>query len=383
MGDPLLLLEAASSYRGDQEDRLTEVFATALSEHGALCSELLTRIGILLSCARYEVKTQQFFPDAPARVDLVIRGYDAAGTATVVVFIESKYNPRKLPNSYWFNDDQAHRQAVALQGQLGQEHRLVAIASDLDLRRRPVPRQYEPRLGWREIAELANLAGGGDGWQADARRATASVPQRVLLEFWTYLKGDTVGALNEDDLFVLGQTVRAEQRVEALLERVAEELEWDETVENDWITAGEAPIQYVGADPPPDSWLATRRDGSMYALVAGAEWNDQSPAGEPQLYAGCGFSAKREERDAIARSDWPATVEKAQLIALLEPDGIYLLARRPLGDIVAGASSLSAQSSLVATWVREMTAIALGVPAPPDLATEPKKRGERARTRRT
>jgi hypothetical protein len=37
MGRPLLLLEAAYSYRENGEDRLTELFATALDAHPGLC----------------------------------------------------------------------------------------------------------------------------------------------------------------------------------------------------------------------------------------------------------------------------------------------------------------------------------------------------------
>jgi hypothetical protein len=212
MGEPLLLLEAASAYRGDLEDRLTELLCTALSEHDGFCRELLARIGVRSEFLRSEVLTQQSFSEGPARLDLVIRSYDVTNRPLAVVFVESKYTPRKLPNRYWFTDDQARRQAKALASQAADERHLVAIASDYDLRRQPVPAEYEHQLGWRDIAELANSSAGQTGWQEDARQPTVFVPQRVLLEFWTYLKGDTVGALDEDDLQVLGQIVRAEDR---------------------------------------------------------------------------------------------------------------------------------------------------------------------------
>jgi hypothetical protein len=383
VGDPLLLLEAASSYRGDLEDRLTEVLATALSEHDGFCRALLARVGVLSRPTRLEVKTQESFPDGPARIDVVIRGYSALNTPTVVVFIENKYNPRKLPSPYWFDDDQAGRQVAALSHQPGEEHRLVAIASDIDLRRYDVPDEYAPQIGWREIADLANAAGGADGWQLQARRADEPASQRVLVEFWAYLKGDTVGALDEDDLFVLGQTVRAEDRVEALLERAAEQLEWDATVDDEWFTAGGAPIQYINGDAPEDSWLSTRRDGSVYALVSGGAWTDGSPVGEPQLYAGLGFSAKREERDAVAKSVWTTSVAATGLVALFESDGIYVFSQRALREIVESASSLSAQVNLVVTWVAAVVATALALPEPPELAEHPKPSGRRLGSRRT
>ena len=381
MGDPLLLLEAASRYRGDLEDRLTEIFATTLSEHEGFCHQLLLHLGVITP-ERLEVKTQQSFRDGPARIDLVIRGYDRTGWPTAVVFIESKYNPRKLVDSYWFDDDQAGRQARALGSQPAAERRLVALASDHDLRKRPVPAAYEYRLGWREIGDLANRAGGMDGWQVETRRSNESVAQRVLLEFWSYLKGDAVGALNEDDLFVLGGTVRAEDRVTTLLEHAAEDLGWDDEVSDDWVTAGEAPIQYVTGDAPPETWVAGRRDGLVYALVSGAEWTDESPEGRPHVYAGCGFSAKREERDSVAKSDWPSSLATQGLLAIFDPDGIYVFGARPLSEIVEQANTLSGQVGLLVTWIQEIVESVLSISGPPELGDKPKGPRARAASRR-
>jgi hypothetical protein len=286
VGEPLLLLEAASTYRGDLEDRLTELLCTALAEHEAFWNELLTRLGVSERVVRSSVLTQQSFPEGPARVDLVIRAYDDADRPVAVIFIENKYNPRKLPSRYWFTDDQAGRQANALASQPAADHHLVAIASDFDLRRLPVPAEYKHQLGWRDIAELANRSGGSQGWQTNARQSSTCVPQRVLLEFWTYLKGDTVGALTDDDLEALGQIVRAEDRVTSLLEQVADLLKWDDDVSDDWITSGKSPASYVAQEAPEGNWLADRRDGAFYVAIANAEWNDTSQYGQPHVYAG-------------------------------------------------------------------------------------------------
>lgn len=122
-----------------------------------------------------------------------------------------------------------------------------------------------------------------------------------------------MGALDEDDLCVLGRTVLAEERLERLLERAAEQLDpqWEDEVAADWETRGGDPIQYVVFDPPGDSWLAARRDGALYLLVAGGTWNGDGPIGNPTVYAGVGWTAKREERATVTGSDWQAHLAAA------------------------------------------------------------------------
>jgi hypothetical protein len=366
MGEPLLLLEAASRYRGDLEDRLTELFAVALSEHEGFCREVLTHVGVRAVPPKIRIRTQETFSEGPARVDVVIRGSSDSDDPLVVVFFENKYNPRKLTNSYWFDRVQAKNQAQALRSQPEPDKHLVAVASDRDLhRRRPeIPPQYGQSIGWNQIADLAHRAGGPIGWQTDARRPSAAVPQRILLEFWAYLKGDTVGALDEDDISVLGQIPRVENRVTRLLERVADELDWDEGVDVDWSTEGDAPIFYIAAEAPAGSWVSKKDNGARYALVAGAEWSDTGPVGQPQLYAGCGFTVKRDERHSVQKSPWPALVQKAGLFPVFDSDGIYVFARRPLSEIVHPRATLSAQVAHVAEWIQNSVDAALAAPCP-------------------
>jgi len=149
-------------------------------------------------------------------------------------------------------------------------------------------------------------------------------------------------------------------------------------VSDDWVTAGESSIQYITGDAPPESWLAGRRDGLLYALVSGAEWTDESPEGEPYVYAGCGFSAKREERDLVAKSDWPSAVATHGLLAVFDPNGIYVFGARPLGDIVERADTLSGQVGLLVSWIQEILESVLSIPGPLELADKPK--GTRGRT---
>jgi hypothetical protein len=369
MGEPRLLLEAASSYRGDQEDRLTELLAVALHEHSGFCRAMLAECGVNWESTHVDVSTQQTIRAGPARIDLVIRASDAASDRSAVVFIESKYNPDRRSDAYWFDDRQASRQAVALSAQPEAEQHLVAIASEHD-HTRGVPSLYQrPVLGWAAMAELVYRSGGSPGWEIEARGPATPVSQRILLEFWTYLKGDAVGAIDNEDLLALGLIVRAQERIEVLLQGVADALDWETSFgeADSWETPGENPIVYIIGTPDPDSWPASRKGmGALYALVSFGEWNDTGPIGEPQLYAGCGFDAKREERNLLASSDWPAQIEAQGLRFVTDSDGVYVFDRRPMAEIVAGANSLSAQISLATSWVDEAVRRALAVRWPPD-----------------
>jgi hypothetical protein len=393
VGKPRLLLEAASSYRGDQEDRLTELLAVALHEHTGFCSSMLSVCGARWMPSQVEVSTQEDIPEGPARIDLIIRAKSEETGRSAVIFIESNYNPDRQPQPYWFDEQQAKREARALDAQPEMERHLVAVASDHDLASRDVPSQYEHKIRWRQIADLAYSSGGDHGWELKARRPDALASQRILLEFWSYLKGDTVGAIDGDDLLALGLERRANRRVEALLDRVADELgsyeadrrrpTWESHCYTDWSTPGGFPIRYIIGEPDRGSRPRSRgHEGAMYALLSWAEWEDTGLVGEPQLYAGCGFVAEASERDALAHTDWCEQVRRAGLMFLTDRDGIYVFDRRPASDISADTMTLTDQVTLVTEWVKDAVSRALDLPDPPDVSENALRRAARRAARR-
>jgi len=97
-----------------------------------------------------------------------------------------------------------------------------------------------------------------------------------------------------------------------------------------------------------------------------------SPSGQPHVYAGGGFSAKREERAALAESTWPRQTEQAGLHVFSDSDGIYALAGKPLAEIIAEGDTLSAQARLIADWAHTTMASLATLPEPPDLSTQTK-----------
>ena len=371
MGEPLLLIEAASRYRGDLEDRRTELLAVALNEHAAFRDELLRRFDVGATYRTAQIATQRTYRVNDGRdrvrIDLEIRLRDETGHQQAVVFIENKFNPDESPRARWFDENQPRNERAALEQEAGiAAERLAAIVSDCDLDnpRRQVPAEYGRPLGWREVAEVAGIAGGQPGWQNLARETAAPASQRVLLEFWAYLKGDTVGALEDEDLFVLGRSARAWERVEGLLTRLSESLGWDEEVLDDWESEAATLISYIGGEPPPGTWLAQRQDGMLYVAITEGIWNDENPVGEPQIYAGWGIAAGREDRYATANSGWPASLEQAGLTALFDREGVYAFGRRNLKDLVTAGSTLSEQTRLVMPWVEETLSSTLKIAEP-------------------
>jgi hypothetical protein len=96
---------------------LTEVFAAALDAHQLFCRKVVTETGARAEAASFEVTTQQGFDRHPRLVDVVINCHDADGDVVATVFVENKYNPRRMIEPHWFSLDQAKRQAAALKRQ--------------------------------------------------------------------------------------------------------------------------------------------------------------------------------------------------------------------------------------------------------------------------
>ena len=93
-----------------------------------------------------------------------------------------------------------------------------------------------------------------------------------MLEIWAYLKGDVVGALEDEDLVAIGRADQAWNRVYAVLERVTESLGWD-AVDDDWTTLeGTTSVNYIGTDPPDDSWLDRADGGWLYVVITNLDY---------------------------------------------------------------------------------------------------------------
>lgn len=384
MKRPRLLIEALNSYGRDREDRLTEVLACALGVHAGFCQLLLAEVGVRGRAARFEIRAQEGFDGQRRLVDLVIRGLDARGRTVATVFAEHKYNPEKRFDAYWFTEEQWRRQRAALDGQIG-ETRLIGIASAFDLRRldgpvelRPPfdPRlRYDPLLSWDQIKNIARRAGGPEGWETDALRPDAPAAQRLLLECLTYLEmeGMPMGALEDDDVFVLARVATAKDRINRILSRAADELavKYESALEDEDFSSDESSRNgawrtWVAVDPPANTWLVDRTGANLSLMMTTARYEEEDPSvGTPHVYAGICWSAGRDGRQAIVASTWENTITRNEFKVRWEGTDCCVYGERPLTEFLAG-DTLVEQAKSLADWAQSQIAAALQLPAPPD-----------------
>lgn len=382
-----LLIEALYSHGGDREDRLTEVLASVLEAHPGLCRLLADRFGVDGQPERFVVQTQVGRPGERRLVDLVLTAHDEQGTLATI-FLECKYNPTRKLEAYWFTQDQADRQGHALREQPGQKI-LAGVCSKVDFDRLTGPPErrppFDPRdaydqvITWSDVRDIAVAAGGGADWERRAGSAAASLPDRLLLEFLTYLEleGDAVGPLTDDDVFMLARYAQTMDRIDRLLWRSAEtladrlasldesdrlEFETDEDVDE---TTG-APRVWTTAYAPEGTWISELRDGALYIMITGAEYDDPEEVGTPMAYAGLGWTAGRAGKKRTVGSKWEQAVNSAGLGLYWDGTACNLLAARPLHDVADAGNTIARQAEVLAAWAHQSILDALRLPAPPD-----------------
>jgi hypothetical protein len=321
-----------------------------------------------------------------------VRGSAPDGEVVSSLFVECKCNPQRNRDPYWFTQDQADRQMRALLAEPG-ERRLIGVCSKGDLDRldgppdtRPAfdPREvYDDMISWGEVRMLARQAAGDEGWEAQARLPSASLADRLLLEFLTYLEleGDTVGALANDDLFVLARYAQAQDRVDRLLDHATQQLaaamapvdgsggaefEPDEDVDED---TG-APRMWYAADAPEGTWLADLREGAIYLMVTGAKYDEEEEVGTPSVYAGVGWNPGRAGKKRLAGSKWEAAANEATVGLYWDGNNCNVLAHKPLQEITESGNTIVAQADVLAKWAHQGIVAVPGLASPPDVDRE-------------
>ncbi|MGO9960915.1 MAG: hypothetical protein ACLP50_33890 [Solirubrobacteraceae bacterium] len=230
---------------------------------------------------------------------------------------------------------------------------------------------------------LAREAGGDEAWEAKARSPSASQADRLLLEFLTYLEleGDTVGALANDDLFVLARYAQAQDRVDRLLDRATRQLaasmapidgsggsEFEPDGDVDEITGAQR-MWYV-ADAPEGTWLADLREGAIYVMVTGAKYDEEEEVGTPSMYAGVGWNPGRAGKKRLAGSKWEAAANDASVGLYWDGNSCNVLAHKPLQEIIESGNTIVAQADVLAKWARQSVVTVLGLAPPPDVDRE-------------
>ncbi len=380
MGRPLLLLEAAYSYRVDGEDRLTELFATALSAHPGFCRELHEKLN-LPGGERYLIATQhRVSPEC--RLDMRIEARSLDGATTSVVYSEHKLD------GYWFSDGQVAREKAGLEAERAADKRLICVISADELAtlqaaepntpaRTATAMDFDEPFTWSDIAGLARQAGrawpapwGGSGWADRALEASAPAAQRVLVEFLAYLEEDEVPeAISADDLLAFRIADQAQTKVESMLTLAARHVaafplsaEDEDTVYDDESSTG-VPLTCINFDLPEEHWLATDENSVLSAAIAttnaGAPWADE----EPHVYAGL-YIADEYATAAQADREWIAAAATHNLGALAYEPGLWIVGTRLLSDFTATGVTLETQAAALGRWLAETlaTSAELGPP---------------------
>lgn len=385
--EPRLLIDALYSFGGDGEDRLTEVLAVAMKACVPFCRSLLADLGLDLNPTVFAVRTQVGRPGHRRLVDLMLQGFDQRGIPVVTVFLENKYNPDGRDRPYWFSQDQYERQRAALNRQPS-ELRLVGVCSDGDLERlaqnAPEVRrglEYDPRadydsvIGWNRVVEIAKTVA------AAAAVTSDSVGERMLHELITYCEreGGEVGALTNDDLFVLAKHAQTRGRVEDLLYAAGQKLagtlapdllalEFGET-EDDYSATDEnsgAVRTWVSTAPPEKSWAADRRDCALFLMIAGSTYGQDDQLGTPTIYAGVSWNAGRAGKHKMLGSSWERAAHRQHVELHWFGTTCDAVAALPLQDLVDGASTTEKQAHRLADWAQEQFETILALPEPPD-----------------
>ncbi len=373
MGRPLLLLEAAYSYRDNGEDRLTELFAAALNSHPGFCHELHEKLK-LPHGERHLIETQhRVSPEC--RLDMRIEARSVDGATTSVVYSEHKID------GYWFSDGQVARERTGLEVESAAEKRFICVISANELATlqaagpsapagTATAMDFDESLTWSDIASLARQAGrawpdpwGGPGWADRALEPSAPAAQRVLVEFLAYLKeeDEVPEAISADDLLAFRIADQAQTKVESILTLAAQHVdvfrlsaEDKDTVYHDESTKG-VPLTCVDFDLPDEHWLAADENSVLSAAIArtnaAAPWGEE----EPHVYAGL-YIADEHAAAAQADREWMAAAATRNLGALAYEPGLWVVGTRLLSDFTAAGATLDIQAAALGRWLADALA---------------------------
>lgn len=377
-----LLVDAASSYGRDSEDRLTEIMATALASHPGFSGAIFRRLG-LPAGDRRAVATQQLVTTA-CRPDLFLYAYDK-GRVVAQIWIENKHV------DYDFHDRQLENQREAFDQVPGETKRLIAVlpADSPHLRKPDQPpsvtlRQRLARItpaaagrnpayladrlfSWQDIANLAYEVGnaqpdpwGGGRWRVEAMRADAPACQRLLHEFITYLEQQmevVVEPLNSDNIVAFKLREQTLDRLDEIIERAFGRLR-----QADFSANWDAEELTASFGSPASHWLR-RRGGELEFIVDERDSFSPDETGEPAF--GAGFSLPARLYEAVsADRQW---VEEATAADFgLKPDGKRLCCYRKLSlaTLVKGGGTLDEQADFLARWALDALATARDLKQP-------------------
>jgi hypothetical protein len=346
----------------------------------------------LPAAERHEVSTQEVLPSG--KIDLVLRGFDSAGTLTTVLYAE-----HKEPGGGWqqgqpgkYLSDLSRETGHGASGRL-----LIVVGSREDVAGRVRHRartqaaaateeavnlavkQRSPRVvftTWQELGGLAEEAGqeaattDGD-WRDAAARPDSRADQRILIELLWYLeeKGYAVTKpLTEEHLKIFHQTEELETTLGTLIAGAAERLT-DEKVAGFWL---EKPKRTSAADglyqrfvAPSRSWVA-RHGGKLYLGF------DEEPADQGSRLGQLAFSVsvellKRQGERLREREAFMSDLKDRGLRFEIDDDRGYCWSSLPATEL-AGIDTIDGQIERLGAWAKEAFGRLLTLKAGPNRA---------------
>lgn len=329
------MVESATLAGGD-EDRLTEVFATAVNSSAELCGRLFSYAGAP-SCDRYEVETQPRLSSAQ-RPDMRVVGYGAADAPAAVVWFEHKLRSG-------FSERQREKYAEAISDLPG-DQRLLVIVHDIS---EIGSADSWTELTWQQVAEFAAEtaeAAFGPDWRAAILTADVAAKWRLLAELLWYLERKervaVTAPLGANHVLALSLLEDAELTLDRLVDRAFQ------LSAPTIMPAKPKPYEGWGSSYHHlrltfPTWLEAFGEDSNAELAFGAseEWTSRRKG----FAYGAGFALpERFFAPLTANRDWVESVGSADFTVGIW-DGYCVIYRTLLlEDLVMGADSLADQA---------------------------------------
>ena len=340
-----LLLDAASSYALNSEDRLTELLAVALSGHESFALALAERAGLSLR-GPVRVTTQlQLASGRHARPDMQLAGRGPDGTPAWL-WIENKiFAP--------LTEEQARGYPAELHANRSvEQRRLILIAADA----RPQPSGWDKTLTWQQVALLADQVAReqlGEHWRQLALKPEAQARWRILAELLWYLEHHDLAMiepLTTEDLEVFRHFERVSTRLEALLSTATPLVQRTKQDALRWTDDG----VYQNFRPKTGDWIRSKPDGYICVELAPyAYWLRQGRE-DGAAHAGAGYALPHAYWDsvqvALSEHDLPA-----RRLTLWSDEGedVLVYASLPLSELTSEAASVPEQAAQLAQWTNK------------------------------
>jgi hypothetical protein len=351
------LLDSALTYFDGSENRLTEVFATALEVHEDFARAFFDRVDIELpDDVHFQAFTQKAVAEG-ARPDMVVRALQGQH------LVAQLWSEHKVGGG-GFRDMQLedYRDALARERSQG---RLVGIVAEVESGSEGSDWRM---LTWQQVAELANSVGArwgaangtGRDWRISALEPTAPARERVLHEFIWYIEEENeavVNPLDSENLQAFQKAAETTLGLVALLDRAGQHMRPEfEPEEAGPDGADDGSYYWQLFTTPEGSWLSRIEAGGFEAypeLMAASDdpWSSDS-RGEPAF--GVGYTLDEQLYELLAAdAEWLARLAHAGVDLDIYDGWVRIFCTKPMADVLGEGATLDEQARALARWAKQ------------------------------